>query len=664
MGDPSIKTSSVHPPSRGTIRRSGGRRLVEVSWLLAVVLGVAGIAIALQPIQSDRNNFFAPGTQPNVLFATGGPGDPIRQLISPGNCQFCHADYDPETAPLNKWAHSMMAQSGRDPIFHAALSIAEQDAAFVGESCLRCHTPSTWLSGQVKFDSDPMSESYGKHLSLSGQQLLGVNCSVCHRMVDPLNLPGAPAADAAILAALASGAPAQPGNANLVIDPLDRRRGPYDLAADWAAQGGWPNYHAFLQSPFHTSSRHCASCHDVSLQHFTKQADGSYALNPQGSPPHPDKYMQFPEQRTFSEWSQSLFAFQPMSLPQWRNPATGLLEKRFGGNSLLVSSCQDCHMPDTSGEACALGPPVRNNIAKHEFLGANNWVLKAVRDLYPDSETFMSESDTLQAIALNEQFVARSSDMELTAQRGRVNVRIINFTGHKLPTGYSEGRRMWINVKFKNAAGTVIAERGNYNPLTGALSQLDTKVYEKRIGPDATLAALVGTTAGPNFRLAISNKVYKDNRIPPMGFINAFFESVQAGSTPPGQYADGQYWDDTPFAFPTGARSAEVSVFYQITTKEYIESLRDNNTSDGNGTTAFNLWVTHGRSPPILMDQATINFECACDWNGDGQVSVPDIFAFLDSWFNGIGDFDNNGLSEVPDIFNFLSCWFAGCVGF
>ena len=52
---------------------------------------------------------------------------------------------------------------------------------------------------------------------------------------------------------------------------------------------------------------------------------------------------------------------------------------------------------------------------------------------------------------------------------------------------------------------------------------------------------------------------------------------------------------------------------------------------------------------------------CPCDWDGDGDRDVPDIFAFLGSWFAGQADFDLSGSNDVPDIFAFLGCWFGGC---
>jgi probable HAF family extracellular repeat protein len=54
---------------------------------------------------------------------------------------------------------------------------------------------------------------------------------------------------------------------------------------------------------------------------------------------------------------------------------------------------------------------------------------------------------------------------------------------------------------------------------------------------------------------------------------------------------------------------------------------------------------------------------CSADFDQSGTVAVPDIFAFLATWFAGDAraDFDGvNGIA-VPDIFAFLSAWFAGC---
>lgn len=665
------------------------RRVVECLWLGAIALIGGATALATLPVETTRQNFYHPGTQPNTL-AVG--------MVNPQSCEFCHSDFsDPGTAqmPYGRWAASMMGQSARDPIFHAAFAIAQQDARFVGESCLRCHMPEAWVNNRVKYNQEPQDPNYGKTLfdfSRDGPNsgdMFGVSCSTCHRMVDPIYQPGtSPTVDEGIISALNNdtlmppvpGYPAvliNPHNASMVLDPQDRRRGPFDLDTDWQAIGysGFP-YHGFLESPFHLSSRQCATCHDVSTPHFTRAAspnpDGSYSytLNASDAPPHPDKYMQFPEQRTFSEWSQSLFAGGPINLAG-----------RFGGLGTAYSSCQDCHMPTMTGQGCSLEPPTRptsptaHGLPQHNLNGANSWVLRAVGKLYStplgddyqiDEITGLNPSTIDDSIARNIQMLQTASDLELTRATGQLRVRIVNYSGHKLPTGYNEGRRMWINVKFKDGQGNLVAERGGYESATAILNTGDTKVYEMKIGPDATVAATAGVPEGPGFRLVLSNKIYKDNRIPPMGFNNAAYEAVQSGHVPRNQYLDGQYWDDTIFGIPPGARSAEVNVYYQTTTKEYIEFLRDANTSPSPnaGTVAYDLWNEFGKSEPVLMDAGTITLPCRCDVNGDGNITIDDLFQYLNLYFTGAGDVDGNGATTIDDLFLFLNCYFSNCAGY
>jgi pimeloyl-ACP methyl ester carboxylesterase len=55
---------------------------------------------------------------------------------------------------------------------------------------------------------------------------------------------------------------------------------------------------------------------------------------------------------------------------------------------------------------------------------------------------------------------------------------------------------------------------------------------------------------------------------------------------------------------------------------------------------------------------------CPADFDENGEVEVPDIFAFLSAWFahDASADFDGSGGTvAVPDIFAFLAAWFAGC---
>ncbi|MBT8259640.1 MAG: T9SS type A sorting domain-containing protein, partial [Bacteroidia bacterium] len=200
----------------------------------------------------------------------------------------------------------------------------------------------------------------------------------------------------------------------------------------------------------------------------------------------------------------------------------------------------------------------------------------------------------------------RNLEVEATMDGYQVEDEIINETGHKLPSGYPEGRRIWINLKAFDIADNLLFESGAYDSSTGTLNLVNTKIYEAKLGMSQNVADIAnangtGTySAGESFHFALNNMVIKDNRIPPRGFTNANFEAVQAA--PVGySYADGDYSDETYYTVPEDTYRIEVKLFYQTTSKEYIEFLRDENVTDTKGQELYDLWVAFGRSAPELM---------------------------------------------------------------
>ncbi len=599
----------------------------------ALSIAVAAGTVALGTVPTTVRDFFLGGTQPLQL---------VDLIESSAACAGCHGNYNLQTEPYRPWAASMMGQAVRDPVFHATLAIANQDAAFAGDLCLRCHTPSGWLGGR----SNPPDGS-----ELFGTDLQGVNCNFCHRMVDPIAHPGNPAEDTEILAGLTD-PPNGAHSANYVVDPYDRRRGPFDLGPEFP-------YHYWLQAPFQTKSDMCATCHDVSNPAFTRQTNGTYALNALDTPhPDGDKRNMFPIERTFSEWSQSAFAAGPVNL-----------SGRFGGDLTAVSSCQDCHMPVTSGQICRWVDP-RPQIRQHQFNGGNTWVLNAIRNLYPDSESMLTDLSVTDSLARTLDMLAKASDLQVSVvpTSNQLKVRIINYSGHKLPTGYAEGRRMWINVKFLGGRGKMIREHGAYDPASAILDRNSTKVYEAEMGMDAAVAAATGNAQGPGFHFAINNQWFKDNRIPPMGFTNANFAQVQA-SPVAYSYADGQNWDDTLFDIPQGAAVARVTVYYQTSSKEYMEFLRDENHTNTAGQVAYDQWVATGKSAPAIMDQ--LAFALPCYANCDGSAVPPvltanDFQCFLNRYAAGDPYANCDGSTATPaltanDFQCFLNKFAGGC---
>ncbi len=551
------------------------RRLLILALLIGSPISLAVAAL----INATSNDFVQAGSQ---------PGDLSDLLFDSFTCFSCHGNFDPDQEPHERWSGSMMANATRDPIFHAALAIANQDVAESGTYCIRCHSPTGFMEG----DGTPADGS-----ALAGDDYDGVNCHLCHRMVDPIADPANPAEDAAILAALTD-VPTDPHSGQYVLDPFDRRRGPFTLNEPFF-------WHGWLESPFHQESLMCATCHEVSnpaisrVGGATPAASDTYVLNnlDEEHPTH-EKTDQFPIERTYTEWLNSDFAAGPIDMGG-----------RFGGNKQSVSTCQDCHMPDTTGVACApgLNGTLRSDLPLHDFAGANSWVPEAIYRLDQSNalygsgeESGVSLSVFRDAIARNISMLQRSCDLELKRQGKKLRVRIINQTGHKLPTGYGEGRRMWINAQFFNKQGVMIQELGAYDNSTAVLTTGDTKVYEIKHGLDATMATATGVPAGESFHFVLNNTIEKDNRIPPRGFTNAAFEAGQAqvvGAT----YVDGQYWDDTKFDIPANAWTARVTVFHQTTSKEYIDFLKAENTTNTAGDIAYDEWVAGGKSEPVAM---------------------------------------------------------------
>ena len=596
-------------------------------------------------------DFFQPGTQPSPKDPTI---DPIETSIS---CTYCHSGYGDQIAPYDTWATSLMAQSARDPVWHAAVAIANQDANIGGETCIRCHAPGGWLAGH---------SSNGSIADLQGDDFDGINCNFCHRVVNPelgpdsaVAYPGDPAdPDVPIISALAAQGlvPSGAGNARFVVDPKSTRRGPFSDVPQ--------NLHGvearLITSPYHRQSEFCGTCHDVSNPIYTKNPKtGEFQLNALGAA-HPTQNPgdMFPEQRTYSEWLNSDYV-----------NGVQYADHRFGGNDAdgVVSSCQDCHMPKVIAGGCRFyefGPPFfeRPDMPQHSFAGANTWVVQAIRDgmLPEDADSIgLSQAAIDQATARTITMLQNASDMSLTQQGASLKVRVTNESGHKLPTGYPEGRRMWINVKFTNAKNQVVAERGAYDSATAVLSTADTKIYQAKQGISPAIAKITGLAAGPGFHLALANKVFSDNRIPPRGFTNAAFNAIGSGAVGY-RYADGQHWDDTLFDIPAGATQATVTLFYQTTSREYIEFLRDQNTTDGTGLIAYNAWLAAGKSAPVAMDSAVIALATGnpADLNGDGSVNASDLAILLgNGGGTGSGDINGDGSVDAADLAILLSNW-------
>lgn len=566
-------------------------------------------------VPTTLNDFFLPGSQP------GQSGT----IDNPDFCDNCHGGYNLAVEPAYNWRGSMMSQAQRDPLYLACLAISNQDATDVGDLCIRCHTPKGWLEGR----STPTTGS-----ALTAADRESVQCHFCHKMIAPTPLGVNPYPDDPLYVADPPGglgptypidqnyltfiqATIPPANSNgmYVVDNNDNRRGPYYNT---------PATHVAPYSPFHPDANLCGTCHDVSNPVYQTVRDGNgnitgYEPNEWNTPaPNFNTYEMFPIERTFSEWKMSAY-----------NAPGGITGTYFGGNKSFVSTCQDCHMKDVTGKGCNKNAaPVRSDLPLHDMTGGSTFIPTLIDSVYPNE----SNDAALQAGILRARdMLQHAATLQLTPRPllQQAVVKVINETAHKLPSGYPEGRRIWINLTASSSLTGETFESGAYNPLTGYLNKTGAKVYEVKPGLSPGLASALGLAPGESFHFVLNDTIYSDNRIPPRGFTNANFNSIQ--SPPVGYtYEDFQYWDTTVYTFPFVPDEITVSLFYQSTSKEYIEFLRDENTTNDAGLLMYNLWNNNGKCPPELMNSSS--WSAVTRWTG----AVSNIWNDPGNWDNDL----------------------------
>jgi hypothetical protein len=473
-------------------------------------------------------------------------------------CVLCHSGTKNGLAdPYDSWHGSMMGQAARDPVFRAGLAVANQDIAGIGEFCIRCHATRGWLAGR----SEVVDGS-----SLNPEDLHGVSCEMCHHLVDPLS-------DEA--KTLAKQIPPGYGNAMIVADPENVARGPYAESA-----GAKP--HRTMKTEYQASGELCANCHNVS--------NPTLAQDVKTQPPHAYGHIE----RTYSEWALSDFA-------------------KMGSRQ----TCQSCHFARVpgGGQASKYGDLHRDYFVSHAATGGSTWVQDAIVKIWSGKLGKDIDRDALQAVQQQaREFLKTAAALNLEIVSGKARLTITNLTGHKLPTGYPEGRRMWVNFRFLDAAGNLLGEAGKYgdkaDTVAGEAVNVPTlldpdraRVYECKQGLSPAQAKKYNLAAGASFHFILNDISVKDNRIPPRGFNKAAFTEHQCA--PAGaDYADGQYWDTVEVATPSGTRKVEARLMYQSVSWEYIKFLREENRADKWGQQLYEAWDKTGRCPPEAIAAA------------------------------------------------------------
>jgi hypothetical protein len=329
-------------------------------------------------------------------------------------------------------------------------------------------------------------------------------------------------------------------------------------------------------------------------------------------------------------------------------------------------TCQTCHMYARTGVGCDKNNmPIRTDLAQHDQTGAGHWVADAI--IYMDDKGTLVfggglDQDKRDAMieakqrAVNQ--LTRAGSLDATQVGSDLRVTVTNLTGHKLITGYPEGHRMWLNIVWRDGGGAIVHEDGAYGPLPRAavldldgvahqpVSILDleeTVVFEAEPGMDQQWAAQLSSLGYPDgfvlgydrltdavyhtlgelrqespghayhtFHFVLNNVMVHDIRIPPWGmrYDDALIRNAlpvpyeQFGNPGAGGVYD--HWVDYDFEIPAGAETAEVRLFYQQTTWEYIQFLWLQNDQQGpflgqEGVNMLDAWLNNGMAPPVEM---------------------------------------------------------------
>ena len=244
-------------------------------------------------------------------------------------------------------------------------------------------------------------------------------------------------------------------------------------------------YHPTKYSELHTKSDFCGLCHNVS---------------------HAGNHM--PIEQTYNEWKNSPY--------NTGKPGTTVY-------------CQDCHMrqkpgipstgktkrPDNPGKACDMGP-VRQHIWTHYFVGGNAIVTKLLG----------SEMHAQMAV----ERLQNAADLELLQDSSyrkkglsRVTATAINSRArHYLPTGLTEVRQMWLDVKITDAKGKILLRSGGLNEK-GDIDK-DAVIYHTKLGNEK----------GDLLNVVLADRVLYDHRIPPKGYmIESYAFYIPDDAVPP-----------------------------------------------------------------------------------------------------------------------------------
>ncbi|NNJ09989.1 fibronectin type III domain-containing protein [Chloroflexales bacterium ZM16-3] len=425
--------------------------------------------------------------------------------------------------------------------------------------------------------------------------------------------------------------------------------------------------HPTFQNDFINSSEFCGTCHDLTVP----------VLN-----------HGMPEQRTYTEWKYS----------------------SFGATDGTGQTCQDCHSPtlkqeysDDAAVSLNADPTLvgwfpygkdRNangGTTVHKLAGANRDLPQMMKILYPEVDLEVIGAPTnndprifpgmMSSRDLTWDRTTRNTEISMTdgvdieivsgptynnaTGKWDVQVKVINQSGHRIPSGYPDGRRFWISLNVTDTTGASVYQSGVYDyanaelktdsamPFNRALTnKIDSgnnavMVYEKVTATcDYSDPAIPFCQPSPSL---LNGTIIFDNRIPPVGFDMAkyaeagtdFWNYDPANFIPyvdNSRYTSGEGYDLVTYSFDapeTAQLSVNANIQWQTHTRPFLEHLKNSDISTLRPEGPPSIYsLNYPLDPTYLSDQVITYYNAN---NG----SAPDVTEFYQ-----IKDMDGNSLRD------------------
>lgn len=505
---------------------------------------------------------------------------------SAANCMSCHNNLvTPSGEDVSigiDWRASMMANSARDPYWHAAVRREVTDhpesQALIENECSTCHMPMAHYQANANGEMAEVFANLPANQAVTQQNLLaidGVSCTTCHQITDE------------------NFGQRESFVGGFVIDtlqPMGERKiyGPYPVDVGRSTIMHSSSGFRQAESKHIQQSELCATCHTL----YT------HTLGPGG-----EVIGELPEQVPYLEWRHSSFVDE--------------------------QSCQTCHMPvvkDSMPIASVWGQP-RAEFSRHSFRGGNFFMMSML-NRYRDELGVQALPQEMNA-AINrtiDHLQTKSSRVYLDKAEFANNellaeVVIENLAGHKLPTAYPS-RRAWVHFTVQDQAGTIIFESGAVNPdgsITGNDNDEKADTYEPHyteIVSDDQVQIYEAILADRNDEvttgLLTGIRYIKDNRILPRGFDKTTADEDIAVHGP--AYDDGNFLGGKDkISYRISLKEAEgplivrAELMFQTIAYRWAQNLEPYDTPETNKFVSY--YNAMSNSSSVVLASATLNIE-------------------------------------------------------